>query len=648
MKSILVKSIPVKSRFSFWLSILLLYLLPAHLLVAQSDPRMISDPQTISELTAQIQNVMQQENMPGLMLSIVSKDSILFSGGLGAADLKTGQKVDGNTLFHMYSVTKMFTALAILKLISSGALHLDDKLKDIAPEVAFDNPWEETHPLRLVHLLEHSSGFDDTHLNMIHNTSGRDLKGLQAVSFYRTCLVSRWKPGLVSSYANPNYTVLGYLIEKYSRMRWDDYIQKMLLKPLGMDHSDLELRIKDESGYARGYRFEDGHYIEFPFFVPTGNGAASALHSCADDMSRYLRFFLDDWNVNGTRWLDSTYLSAMETIHSTAGAREGLQIGYALGNSTYYNHTKADFRGHGGGGDGFESLINYDRRHRIGYAIANNGGQGMWRISVLIENFLTRDLPDFASAALEGQSTIPASAKPALADYQGYYKPVNVRSEQWNFLQRVIGVVKLSEWEGRLVIKPLLGPADTVAWVRDRLWKRAGEHHASVAIGLDEDGKPFVQSGMHQYYRKTTYLPVLAQQLFLGLSVVALLFSLLWAVVWSVMVLTGKVSKRQVLVGILPGLAIVSAVVAFRLTTLTDYTNRIAFNSVNLTSLTIFVTSLGFGLFSVAGLGMLARQWSQLKSAWIKGILTFNAIFVTYLALLLWMHGWIGLRVWAL
>jgi len=102
---------------------------------------------------------MKREHMPGLMLSIVTKDSILYSGGLGYSNLENKVKATGSTLFHMNSVTKMFTALAIQKLITEGKLNLNDKLKSIAPEIVFENSWESTHPVRVVHLLEHTAGF---------------------------------------------------------------------------------------------------------------------------------------------------------------------------------------------------------------------------------------------------------------------------------------------------------------------------------------------------------------------------------------------------------------------------------------------------------------------------------------------------------
>ncbi|MBO2011395.1 serine hydrolase domain-containing protein [Hymenobacter negativus] len=594
-------------------------------------------------LLAEIKKVMQQEHMPGLMLSVVAGDSIIFSGGLGVANVKTGQKIDGKTLFHLNSITKMFIALGILKLVAEHKLHLEDKLSDIAPEVKYQNPWESSHPVRVIHLLEHSTGFDDVHLNMVCNATSTDLTGVAAVQFYQTCLVARWQPGLASSYASPNYTILGYIIEKSTRMPWSQYLQQALLGPLGMRYSDFDLRIKGDQRYARGYRLANGAYIPFPFFVPTGNGAPGALHSCADDMSCYLRFFLNNWKIDGQPWVDSSYLTTMETIHSTAAAKGGLQMGYALGNLTFFHHAKADFRGHAGLGDGFASLINYDRRRRVGYAISNNSGQGMWRVSELIEDFLTQELPPITPATAR---QVPLSM---LEAYQGYYKPVNVWNEQWDFLQRITGGLHVTQYQGKLILKPLFGRADTVSWFAEGLFRQAKKHHASVVLGKLEDGTSFLQAhNTHQLYKKTAYWPVLLQQLGLGLSVLAMGLSLLWALVWSLLAVFNSAIRQRLLVGLLPGLAVCSGLMALRVMTITDSENKIAFNSINPTSLAIFFASLFFGVFAMAGVMLLVRQWSQLSPAWARGVMAFNALFLNCLVVLLWAHGWVGLRTWAL
>ncbi|UOQ55724.1 beta-lactamase family protein [Hymenobacter cellulosivorans] len=576
---------------------------------------------------------------------MVVKDSVVFSGGLGVSVVETRKKVDGKTLFHVSSITKMFTALGILKLVEEKKLHLQDKLRDLAPEVPYQNAWEATHPVRVVNLLEHSTGFDDVHLNQVYNATATDLTGLAAVNLYRSSLATRWKPGLASSYASPNYTILGYLLEKYSGQPWSQYMHQAVLSPLGMQHSDVNLRIRDEQPYARGYRFADGTYISFPFFVPAGNGAAGALHTCANDMTRYLRFLLNHGQTNGRPWLAPKYLDTMETIHSTAAARAGLQVGYALGNLTFYRHPKADFRGHTGLGDGFASLVNYDRRRGVGYAIANNGGRGMWRISVLIEDFLTKDFPAIAPGVTGRQTTPPVPEA-----YLGYYTPVNVWSEQWGFLQRLTGGLRLTtQGQGKLLLKPLLGPADTLEWVEGTLFRARQEHQASVVLGSTDDGTAFLQAhNTHQYYEQTSYLPILMQQILLGLSGLAMGLAVVGLAGWPLLVGFKRVGRNLLLLGLLPGLAVSAGLLAFRVLTVTDYENRVAFNSINFTSLTIFWASLGFGVLAIAGLVLLIRQWSQLPQAWLRGVLAFTSFFLVYLTIMFLVHGWIGLRVWAL
>src|SRR5690349_20599215 len=96
-------------------------------------------------LLKEIRQVMEREKMPGLMIAIVKGDSTVYAGAIGYADLENRKAVLPQTLFHQNSVTKMFTAMGILKLIHSGKFKLDDELKKIAPEVKFQNKWEDTH-----------------------------------------------------------------------------------------------------------------------------------------------------------------------------------------------------------------------------------------------------------------------------------------------------------------------------------------------------------------------------------------------------------------------------------------------------------------------------------------------------------------------
>ncbi len=201
---------------------------------------------------------MQKEHIPGLMVSIVKKDSIVFSGGLGYADLEQKIPVDSTTQFHLASVTKFFLAMGIQKLIAEGKLKLDDPIRKIAPEIPFKNKWESTHPVRIVHLLEHTSSFEDIAINKMVNMTGKPLTGIEAILDQENALICRWRPGERMSYSSPGHNVLGYILEKVSGMPWNEYIQETLFRPLAMSSTFFDLTGESRPGYARGYDYRDG------------------------------------------------------------------------------------------------------------------------------------------------------------------------------------------------------------------------------------------------------------------------------------------------------------------------------------------------------------------------------------------------------
>jgi CubicO group peptidase (beta-lactamase class C family) len=100
----------------------------------------------IDKLTDSIAKIVRQEHIVGLMLGVTTKDSVLFSGGFGCADLVNGRRVDAGTLFRMGSVTKLFVSLGIQKLVSEGKLNLADKLQQIAPGDPLPQPLGKPAP----------------------------------------------------------------------------------------------------------------------------------------------------------------------------------------------------------------------------------------------------------------------------------------------------------------------------------------------------------------------------------------------------------------------------------------------------------------------------------------------------------------------
>ncbi len=118
-------------------------------------------PATMAELEQEIREVLQETKTPGVGVALVSRDRTLWTAGIGMADVASGKKTSPETLFRIGSISKMFVSLSVLMLVEEGKLRLDGVVRDLAPEIAFLNRWEASDPIRVVHLLEHTTGFDD-------------------------------------------------------------------------------------------------------------------------------------------------------------------------------------------------------------------------------------------------------------------------------------------------------------------------------------------------------------------------------------------------------------------------------------------------------------------------------------------------------
>ncbi|GGH04621.1 hypothetical protein GCM10007415_46170 [Parapedobacter pyrenivorans] len=594
----------------------------------------------IGQLLKKIDTVLQKEHLPGLMISIVKKDSILFSGGLGYADLEQKIPVDSTTQFHLASVTKFFVAMGIQKLIAEGKLKLNDRLQAIAPEIPYTNRWESTHPVRLVHLLEHTAGFEDIQLNKMVNTTGKPLTGIDGVKAVASSLNSRWKPGEMMSYSNPGYNVLGYVIEKVSGIPWDNYIDQVLLKPLGMDSTLFDLSGERLPSYAKGYNFNGEQLALLPLYGPGSNGASSALVSNATDMAKFMHYLLNvDKNTN-VDLLAGNDMLEMEKVHSTLASQSGLQTGYALGNDLFPNNKKVTFRGHNGKGEGFSSWLFFNREAGLAYAISTNCNTNLWPVSQLIEDLLTKDIkyPTMNSVTIDRSKIEPML---------GYYQFMNPKNERWEFFKRIFsGINLLSIDADKLVVDKGNGQIDSLIHTGNGIFRLKGNIIPSYIIGQNNDGRPFFQGYGNGFYSKTAYGPILFQKTLIYLGLLAALLSVICTIVGIPLVLFRKMKAIDLSITGLPAIGTICFLLAYRKMGLTDAVNKELFITLNTTSFSIFAGMLFFGISVVIGAYLLYKRWRQISEKWIKFPLAFNMIFLFYLVVLFSIHGWIGIPIW--
>src|SRR5271169_3540260 len=115
----------------------------------------------VDELKSAVAAILKKNNVPGAGIALVTKDQVVWTGGVGKADLAANRDVTADTMFRVGSITKGFVALSALQLAERGKLSLDEKVADVAPEIPVVNPWEATNPVTLANLLEHTAGTSD-------------------------------------------------------------------------------------------------------------------------------------------------------------------------------------------------------------------------------------------------------------------------------------------------------------------------------------------------------------------------------------------------------------------------------------------------------------------------------------------------------
>ncbi len=592
---------------------------------------------SIDSLMKKLRQVMKKEHLPGLMISMVSKDCY-FSAGLGYADVKQPLKVDGHTQFHLASITKFFVAIGIQKLIASGKLHLNDPLRVIAPEIPFTNPWESTHPVRLVHLLEHTAGFEDIELSKMVHTSATPLEGIEAVESVQHSLHARWKPGQMMSYSNPGYIVLGYVLEKVSGLPWDHYLNQVILQPLQMDHTWFDRDGKKLPRYALGYHFANNAFICLPLYGPSGNGAAGSLVSTATDMTKFMRYLIRA--DRAAEWLGEHEQVELETIHSTLASQKGLQTGYALGNELFPNNHKLTFRGHNGKGEGFSSWLFFNRQAGTAYTVSTNCNTNLWPVSQVIEDFLTKDIqaPPLTALPID---------QPTIEPLLGYYQFMNPKNERWEFYKRIFsGITLVSIHQDKLTIDAGNGPVDSLIQMGKGIFRFKGDIIPSAVIGQDEEGRAFFQGYGNRFYRKTSYAPILLQKIPIYLGLLAAGLSLLYTTAGILLILAKKSNLRKLSIPLFSSAGILCLALSYRLLRATDAIHKELFTYLNATSFFIFAGMILFALGVILGAYALYRQWGKLTKPWIRFALLFNSIFLFYLVVLLTIHGWIGVPLW--
>ena len=177
------------------------------------------------------------DNLPGISVSIVSDQEMLWSGAYGMANIEDNVKADPNTLCSICSVSKLFTAIAIMKLYDEGKLRLDDKIDDLLPWYNLQQQYTESGPITVRALLSHSSGLPRE--NTFSHWNGPDyfFPSKEEIKTKLSTQETLYPASTYYQYSNLALTLLGYVIEEITGKTYENYVKENILIPLNL--SDL-------------------------------------------------------------------------------------------------------------------------------------------------------------------------------------------------------------------------------------------------------------------------------------------------------------------------------------------------------------------------------------------------------------------------
>lgn len=275
--------------------LLLLFVLTGFTVSAQ-----ITEP----EVDALVERTLKTFDVPGIAVGIVKDGKLILAKGYGVANIKTGKKVDANTLFGIASNSKSFTSAALAMMVDEGKIKWDDKVIQYLPEFKMYNDYV-TNEFTIRDLLTHRSGLGLGAGDLMiwpdgHNFTPKDIvkniQYLKPVSAFRTKY----------DYDNLLYVIAGEVIEKVTGKSWCEFVESRIMQPIGMTNSVASWsRLRDTINTIVPHVPTNGKLEVIPRYTNHIFDAAAGVYSSVNDLSKWLILQLNNGKYDGDKQLFS-------------------------------------------------------------------------------------------------------------------------------------------------------------------------------------------------------------------------------------------------------------------------------------------------------------------------------------------------------
>ena len=360
-----------------------------------NPPAVFADPGRRAKLSAAFPEIdraigefMTRTRVPGAAWGIVIDGELAHVGVAGLREVPGKAPVTRDSVFRIASMTKSFTAMAILKLRDEVKVSLDAPVTRYVPELkSLRYPTTDSPRITVRDLLSHAEGFPednpwgDQQLAATEEEFSRMLQ--KGIPFSNA-------PGLAYEYSNYGFAILGRVVTNASGVPYRQYITETILRPLGMTSTTLEPAAVPRDRIAHGYRWEDEQWKEEPPLPDGAFGAMGGMLTSVADLSKYVGVFLDAWPPRDGAEAGPVRRASLREMQqvwrpraATAGRTSagvttlnsgGYGFGLRVSQNCLFNHIVA----HSGGLPGFGSLMQWLPDYGVGIVAFGNVTYTSW------------------------------------------------------------------------------------------------------------------------------------------------------------------------------------------------------------------------------------------------------------------------------
>jgi CubicO group peptidase (beta-lactamase class C family) len=356
--------------------------------VEQASPGRTALAESFKAIDRVVADFAAREHIPGAAWGVIIDGKLVHVGTTGYRELQSKSPVTPETVFRIASMTKSFTAMAILRLRDEGKLSLDDPVERYVPELkGLKYPTSDSPRVTIRHLLSHAEGFPED------NPWGDQQLAATEEEFsamLRRGIPFSNPPGVAYEYSNYGFAILGRIVSSVAKVPYREYVAASILKPLGMSATTLEPGAVAADRLAHGYRWEDEQWKEEPQLRDGAFGAMGGMLTSVADLGRYVAVYAAAWPARDgpeTAPISRASLREMQQIWRsrpatvTRSSSGGVQLnaggyGYGLGISQTcdFGHVVA----HSGGLPGFGSQMRWLPEYGVGLVAMGNRTYTGW------------------------------------------------------------------------------------------------------------------------------------------------------------------------------------------------------------------------------------------------------------------------------